>query len=202
MGIARVSLDYGTPVEVDLYSKVAAYKQNVWKTPGTLASGNHVVTIEWTGKKNAASTGTTINADAFDLLGTLDQAPVRFQDSYAKVVYSSGWTLAPYVSASAGSYRYASAANAKVTVKFTGTSITWVGAKGTNYGKAKVTLDGVDKGTIDLYSSTAKWENKLWSATVAAGNHTLVITCTGTRQSASTGTRIGADAFDVLGKLY
>jgi 5-hydroxyisourate hydrolase-like protein (transthyretin family) len=202
MGIARVTLDYGTPVEVDLYKSSTAYQQKVWATPATLASGTHTLIIEWTGKKNPASTGTYINADAFDTLGSLTTAPLRYQENNAKVIYSTGWTSAASSWASAGTYRYASAVNAKVTVKFTGTSITWVGVKAANYGKAKVTLDGVYKGTIDLYSASTKWGAKLYSVNVPSGNHTLVITYTGTKQTASSGTRISADAFDVLGTLY
>jgi hypothetical protein len=41
----------------------------VWSA--TLPAGVHTVKIEWTGTKNSASTGTYINTDAFDVIGTL-----------------------------------------------------------------------------------------------------------------------------------
>ena len=47
-GYAKVTLDKSSPVTIDFYSAATLYKQLVWES-GTLASGNHVVTMEWTG---------------------------------------------------------------------------------------------------------------------------------------------------------
>ncbi len=69
-GVARIRLDGGDPVPVDLYNATAVYKQRVWST-GFLVPGDHTVTIEWTGSKRAAATGTYINLDAVDLIGVL-----------------------------------------------------------------------------------------------------------------------------------
>ncbi len=69
-GIASVRLDGGDPIPLDLYSAAAIYKQRVWST-GFLVPGDHTVTIEWTGSKRAAATGTYINLDAVDLIGVL-----------------------------------------------------------------------------------------------------------------------------------
>jgi hypothetical protein len=69
-GKARVTVDGGDPVVVDLYSATTLNKQNVWSTR-SLAPGNHSVKIEWTGTKNAAAANTSINVDALDLTGAL-----------------------------------------------------------------------------------------------------------------------------------
>ena len=69
-GIASIRLDGGDPIRLDLYSTTAVYKQRVWST-GFLVPGDHTVTIEWTGSKRAAATGTYINLDAVDLIGVL-----------------------------------------------------------------------------------------------------------------------------------
>ena len=70
-GKAKVTLDGGSPVTVDLYSASVLWLQKVWDT-GILASGAHAVKIEWTGTKSAAATDTNINVDAVDVTGTLD----------------------------------------------------------------------------------------------------------------------------------
>ena len=51
-GIAKVTLDGGTPAFVDLYNPIRNIAQsNVWSATG-LVDGDHVLTIEWTGMKN------------------------------------------------------------------------------------------------------------------------------------------------------
>jgi hypothetical protein len=96
-GVASVSLDGAGPVTVDLCKATTAWQQKVWET-GVLPAGTHTVTIAWTGDKNAAATGTSIGADAFDLLGTLTaqtaSTPVA---SPVMLVARSAHTLAPLV---------------------------------------------------------------------------------------------------------
>ena len=72
-GRARVTLDGGTPVMVDLYNPNMLAQQQVWNT-GTLVSGNHTVKIEWTGQKNALSSYAYVDLDALDVTGTLTSA--------------------------------------------------------------------------------------------------------------------------------
>jgi hypothetical protein len=69
-GIAKVTLDGGKPVMVDLYSASTVFKQ-AWNT-GVLASGPHKVVIEWTGTKNRSATKSNISVDAIQVLGTLN----------------------------------------------------------------------------------------------------------------------------------
>jgi len=64
-----VTLDGAAPVEVDLYGSFA-FKQRVWSS-GTIAEGTHTLRIDYTGTKNAASSGYTIGVDAFDVVGSL-----------------------------------------------------------------------------------------------------------------------------------
>ena len=67
-GYAKVTLDNFSPVTIDFYSAATLYKQLVWES-GTLASGNHVVTMEWTGTRTPPRQGTTIS---LDLVAVLD----------------------------------------------------------------------------------------------------------------------------------
>ena len=67
-GKAKVTLDGGDPVIVDLYGASVLWQQKVWDT-GPLDSEAHTVKIEWTGTKRAAATGTNINIDAVTVTG-------------------------------------------------------------------------------------------------------------------------------------
>jgi hypothetical protein len=181
----------------------------VWSA--TLPAGVHTVKIEWTGTKNSASTGTYINTDAFDVIGTLKQAVVvkdttavtRYQQGDSHFAYSGTWTVVSTSSASGGSFRYANKSGSSVTVKFTGTYLGWVAKKSPVYGKARVTVDGGAPVTVDLYSSYVLWVQKVWNTgTLASGTHTLRIEWTGTKNSAATDYNISVDAFDIIGAPY
>ncbi len=70
-GIARVTIDGGTPGYGDLYSPTYKHLQRVYSKSG-LTDAEHTAVVEWTGTKNASSTGTGIGIDAVDVAGTLD----------------------------------------------------------------------------------------------------------------------------------
>jgi hypothetical protein len=68
-GIARVSVDGGTPQLVNLYASGWNHKQIVWSS-GALELGEHTLRIEMTGSKDSSSTDDMISTDAFDIAGT------------------------------------------------------------------------------------------------------------------------------------
>ena len=76
-GKARVTLDGGTSVLVDLYSASTLYKQRVWSS-GILPAGSHTVKFEWTGEKRSAATNTNVGLDAVELIGSLTAAPFSY----------------------------------------------------------------------------------------------------------------------------
>ena len=65
----RLTID-GTSHDVDLYAPDYVNKVLAWSS-GKLVDGLHTVTIEWTGTKNAASTGTGIGIDALKVQGLI-----------------------------------------------------------------------------------------------------------------------------------
>ena len=69
-GKADLYLDGGAAIPVDLYNASTLYKQVAWSS-GFLKPGNHTLVIRYTGTKNAAATGTAINLDGLDVIGTL-----------------------------------------------------------------------------------------------------------------------------------
>jgi putative cell wall-binding protein len=203
-GKAKVTLDGGTPATVDLYSTSTLWQQKVWET-GALATGAHTVKIEWTGSKSSGASGTNISADAFDIVGTLSQAPaapaVRYEQKDVHFAYLGTWTTSSSSSASGGNFLFANSSGASVTVRFTGSYLAWIAKKSPVYGKAKVTVDGGTPTIIDLYSPSPLWKQKIWEKTLVPGTHTLKIEWTGTKGSGATDTNISVDAFDLIGVL-
>jgi hypothetical protein len=77
-GIAEVWLDSVKVATVDTYAATTAHQQVLWSADG-LAAGDHTVTVKVLGTKNAASTGSTVIVDAFDVGG--DAPPVSSTSS-------------------------------------------------------------------------------------------------------------------------
>jgi len=204
-GKATVTLDGNAPLTVDLYSADTKWQQKIWDT-GTLAAGAHTVKVEWTGARSASAIGANINIDAFDIAGTLSQAPAvpaaRWEQNDTHFVYAGTWTASSSSSASGGSFRFVDSAGSSVTVTFVGSYLSWIAKTSPAYGKAKVTLDGGTPVVVDLYSAGALWKQRVWETnTLVPGTHTVKIEWTGTKNSAATGTNVGVDAFDLIGVL-
>ena len=73
-GIAKVTLDGGTPISVDLYNAGGPTgQQKVWHA-SDLPDADHTLVIECTGAKNDASGAKYIGLDAVDVTGTLIDA--------------------------------------------------------------------------------------------------------------------------------
>ena len=102
------------------------------------------------------------------------------------------------ISYSGGTTRYATAAGSKATYTFTGSSIGWVTALGPTRGSATVYIDGVNKGTISLYSSTTTSRRIAFVASwPSQGSHTITIVAVGTAGHP----RIDVDAFVRLAEV-
>ncbi len=200
-GIARVTVDGKDAGTVSLYSANTLYQQKVWDT-GMLPGGTHTVTISWTGTSSGG--GTNIGLDAFDVIGTPLQAqaagvPTRYQDTDRRVMYAGLWENSANASASGGCLRYIDKAGS-ASITFTGTYLSWIAQKSDQGGIAKVTVDGENKGTVDLYSATTGNAQSVWNTgTLAGGTHTVTIEWTGTKNVSAKASSISLDAFDIVG---
>jgi len=125
-------------------------------------------------------------------------AVVRYEQADSRLTYSGPWTTASTVSASGGSFAFADSSGSSVTIRFTGTHLSWIAKRSPLYGKAKVTLDGKSIGTVDLYSATAQWQQKVWgTGALAFGSHAVTIAWTGLKRTAAKGANIDVDAVEV-----
>jgi hypothetical protein len=201
LGKALVSLDGGAPVSVNLAASTVAYQQKVWNS-GTLPAGQHTVKI-WRDPTNVV--GKYISADAFEVVGSLTQAPITaptstvYQQTDSRLDYAGTWYTFSTSGASGGSYKRANTSTGSVTVTFTGTNLTWIATKGTTLGKALVSLDGGAPVSVNLAASTVAYQQRVWNTgTLASGQHTVKIWWDPTNIA---GKYISIDAFDVTGTL-
>ena len=89
----------------------------------------------------------------------------------------------------------------RVTINFTGVSLTLVAKKAPSFGIAKITFDGTKVYSVNLYRSTSAYKQAVWSSGwLVPGEHTVTLAWTGTK-SGSTGTTVDIDAVDVRGVL-
>ncbi len=97
--------------------------------------------------------------------------------------------------ASEGTYRFSRARNSTVSLTFKGTSVTWLTRKGPDAGRAQVLIDGVNKGTFDLYSAAVRWNVQQKFAGLANRTHRLQIRVLGTRNALSSNNFVYVDGF-------
>jgi hypothetical protein len=192
-GIALVSLDGVLLAEVDLYSPTEQIQAAVFTLSG-LADASHTLVIEGTGRQNAASQNALIVVDAFDVT----TSGTRHQDTDPAIAYGSGWIQGNRDKAySEGATAESATLGAQATVTFTGTGISWIGARGPQCGIARIFLDGAFVEDFDTYFQTEGPQHTDYSISgLTAGTHTLTIQVIG-RNPLSTNIWILIDAFDV-----
>jgi peptidoglycan hydrolase-like protein with peptidoglycan-binding domain len=146
------------------------------------------------------TTTTTIGAPTT----TTTEVPLvltRYQQADYRLTYLNSWYACFTSSALGGSFYGTDSAGAGVMVNFTGTSISLIARTTPWYGKAIVTLDGVDE-YVDFYSSAQLHKRVVYTKQgLAPGAHTLVIKRSGEKSAPSLGYGISLDALDVTGSL-
>jgi hypothetical protein len=105
----------------------------------------------------------------------------RYAEANVAIAYGGSWKSARYASYAGGAVRYATAAGATATLKFTGNKVVWYGPVGPTRGQARVRIDGALVTTVDLRAASFTAHkavfSKTWSTSAA---HTLVIQVVGT----------------------
>lgn len=137
--------------------------------------------------------GTAASGSNFTVTST---GATTYQEG-AAAVQLNGWRGVTDPAASGGSYRVSKVTNDTVTFKFTGTGVTWVTRKAPDQGKAVVTIDGVAKGTFDLYSATVQASVAQPFSGLANAAHTMVVKVLGQKNATATAFNVAVDAFVV-----
>jgi predicted outer membrane repeat protein len=129
-------------------------------------------------------------------VGAVEVVPQTFQDTDPFILYDN-WFDFGSPNASGGFFRSSNHTNDTVTYKFNATSIKWITRKGPEMGKALVTIDGVNKGTFDLYKSSALWNQQFLFSGLASAAHNIVIKVTGTKNASASDFLVALDGFQV-----
>jgi len=200
-GIARVFVDGVFVSDVDMFERSSTEVHVPVFTARGLANGSHTLAIEVTGlmnmdPRNGQSSGAMVVVDAFDVP---TQVVSHLQDTDPDMTYTAGWTGGDTSSYWSGGYAHVSTtAGEQATLTFNGTSISWIGYRGPDAGIARVFLDGVFAGEVDLYYSDPRIQAVVFtSPPLADANHTLMIEATGLKNAAASDARVVVDAFDV-----
>jgi peptidoglycan hydrolase-like protein with peptidoglycan-binding domain len=194
-GIADVYLDGVLKKTVNLASATAVYQQRVWST-GTLNTGEHVVKIV---RNSSSAPGKYLTIDAVDIAGSIAETVNRYEQNDARLVFVGAWSSRSASGASGAGYSEAKTAKDWLTLVFTGKRLDWIATKGPGMGKADVSVDGGSSVTVDLFSDSAQYQQKVWSTgTLTAGTHQIKISWNEGNVPDAT---ITVDAFDVLGYL-
>ena len=179
------------------------FAQNASVTMHAVAGGTSVF-VGW----DSASSGFTCSSTG-DCTVTMDVAKTvnatfnstgggttTLKDNDPAVAYN-GWFGVADSAANGGFYRMSHVKNDKATWKSpVTTSITWVTRTGPDQGKASVTIDGTNKGTVDLYSPAPGTLNKVYSG-LTSNVHTIVIKVLLAQNISSSGFNVILDAFIV-----
>jgi photosystem II stability/assembly factor-like uncharacterized protein len=122
----------------------------------------------------------------------------RFEEDRPSIARLGTWTNRPFPGASCLRVLSSATTGDALQFMFTGTRVAWIGAKGPGHGIARVLLDGVLQGNVDLYAPAAQTRQQLYlSPVLPSKGHLVTILVTGQRNPSSADATISFDAFDV-----
>lgn len=121
---------------------------------------------------------------------------IRYEDSSPAIVPSGPWASATVAVASGGTLRQSKTAQSTLSLTFTGPWVSLGLRTTTNAGRLGVSINGVSRGTIDLYSTSDSLTSVFYTD-LGAGTHTLTLTVLGQKHPSATDTFVYLDYIDV-----
>jgi hypothetical protein len=186
-GIARVYVDGVKKATVNNYAATTAFK--IGRTVTGLTSAKHRLRIVVAGRRGSSNgTGSYVAVDAVKVAG---------RSVVTNPALAGKWRFAAVKVASGGFVATGELAGETVSTRFKGTSIAWYTSTGRNRGIAKVYVDGVLRGTYDLYRSSTTYGVRRAIGNLANALHTVKIVVTGRHRAAATGSVIVFDRWVV-----
>ena len=127
----------------------------------------------------AGGFGTAAEINVYEYTGETPELTYHLVDDRdASLIYSGTWHNDSSSTFLNGTARYTSDTNASVSFTFTGTAIQWYGQNDTNFGTAKVYIDGILAETVNVNGPMIS-QKLLFSRTgLPAGEHTILVVCT------------------------
>lgn len=123
----------------------------------------------------------------------------RYEDTTSEIVYSpSCWSTYSNGLLSGGSAKISKKKACTATLNYTGSKVEFITARANKLGRAKVYIDSVLQGTLELYSSATTTQLNLYEYDhVVTGSHTIMVEVAGSKNIKSKDTWVPIDAFDV-----
>jgi lysozyme len=185
-GKASVYIDGAYKGTFNNYAARGAF--NVKRSFSGLSAGTHRITIRVLGVKGSVyGRDKRVAIDGFQVGATLLTSPWLRYD----------WASVTTASASAGAYATSDLPGAWVAVTFRGVGLDWYTVRGPAQGKATVYVDGTLKTTVDNYAASTTYGVRIPVGGLTDGLHTIRILVLGSKQAASSGTRVSFDRFVV-----
>lgn len=201
-GIAQVYLD-GTLNTIDTYAPTTKYQQPIFAAHG-LTPGPHTLSIEVLHQRDGSTSGSWIWVDAFDIengtgiVGGVSASAGRVEQNDPTVSYTGAWFLNTNSVQSGGTAVLATDVGSTATITFNGTGIRWITYRDAWSGIANVYLDGALQTTVDNYVALDQPQATGFDiGGLMPGQHSLMISVTGTHNPKSGGSWVWVDAFDV-----
>lgn len=124
--------------------------------------------------------------------------PGLVENSSSSISFVGSWSIHSHSKHSGGTIHYSGTTGAEARLVFQGTGITWTAYNSPSYGIAKVYLDGVEAGTVDLYALSATYAVPVFSLSgLSSGVHEIKIVRTGSKNPSASGAFLNIDAFQV-----
>jgi hypothetical protein len=115
-------------------------------------------------------------------------------DARPEVVYAGHWQSGLFRDAFGGTLSYSDIPGATACWQFEGARLRYVYTRAFNRGLALVSIDGVERGIVDLYSPAIEWQVSTVFDGLGPGHHTAEIRVLGRRNPTSSGSYIDVDA--------
>ena len=129
---------------------------------------------------------------------TVTVPPGTYDDFDPALVYRGDWINSrDFAEPDRHTISYTDIVGAEVEIAFEGKALTYVYTKAFNRGIASLTVDGVEQGTVDLYSADTQWQSHTRFCCFAPGRHVAIIRATGKADPQSKGKFIDLDSFTV-----
>lgn len=125
--------------------------------------------------------------------------PGFYDDFDPALVYRGDWTHDNHTFGEADrrTVSFTDVPDAAVEIDFEGRALTYVYTKAVNRGMASVTVDGVDRGMVDLFSTDTQWQSRTRFCCFAPGRHIAIVRAAGKANAQSKGKFIDLDSFTV-----
>ena len=154
---------------------------------------------DWSLSTGSGGNGRSFATSGYRFVGLGNDAgfelsSARAIDNENPLIQYQGWKGYRNASADGGTYRMSAVRNDTLSFVFSGKSLDWVTRLGPDMGIAHVSIDGIPRPDVDLYSEAPVYQSIQSYRGLTTGNHTLTIQVAGIRNVKSTANKVALDA--------